>query len=232
MYKFKRTKIADYVELCNRWIPHTQRVTNHSLKVLRQRPMLPYDYDEDTLAWILSSDWNFLKGDANAQIESIFVSHNWNLDHRIRRLTGQQKRYLLPYIATIVLIQDFVASYSRNDICHNAALMVVKLVYDLTDLQVSIEDRGYCSKKFLSFRQVDKQRVIVWAAKLVVIQSQMCHMDMFYGALRHWNSCCRMIIFMLGFKTWGGSNGNSKVQIETWFSGDFFGRLIQDFTNF
>ena len=96
--------------------------------------MLPYAYDEDTLAWILSSDWNFLKGDANAQIESIFVSHNWNLDHRIRRLTGQQKRYLLPYIATIVLIQDFVASYSRNDICHNAALMVVKLVYDLTDL--------------------------------------------------------------------------------------------------
>ena len=92
---------------------------------------------------------------------------------------------------------------------------------------MSIEDRGYCSKKFLSFRQVDKQRVIVWAAKLVVIQSQMCHMDMFYGALRHWNSCCRMIIFMLGFKTWGGSNGNSKVQIETWFSGDFF--LVDSF---
>ena len=25
--------------------------------------MLPYAYDEDTLAWILSSDWNFLKED-------------------------------------------------------------------------------------------------------------------------------------------------------------------------
>ena len=47
---------------------------------------------------------------------------------------NSKKESLLPYIATIVLIQDFVASYSRNDICHNAALMVVKLVYDLTDL--------------------------------------------------------------------------------------------------
>ena len=85
---------------------------------------------------ILSSDWNFFfKGDRTPK-------SNPSLSRTIEILTielggsqdNSKKESLLPYIATIVLIQDFVASYSRNDICHNAALMVVKLVYDLTDL--------------------------------------------------------------------------------------------------
>ena len=77
----------------------------------------------------------FFKGDRTPK-------SNPSLSRTIEILTielgGSQdksKKESLPYsIATIVLIQDFVASYSRNDICHNAALMVVKLVYDLTDL--------------------------------------------------------------------------------------------------